>query len=164
MARQHSCGGHGLVRTQTHQCKECHYHDQIMITVNVFVSSYVVIEIDRVKVPVDTRNIRPKIQNSVTNMTSQHMKLTKPTCSLCSQSIPDVTVEVIVTGQKKTTALAEGDTGDAADDVVVAVHRQLLVRPDVEHPARRVVASSRKRISIREKLKSVCFTTKLLTL
>ena len=135
-----------------------------MITVNVFVSSYVVIEIDRVKVPVDTRNIRPKIQNSVTNMTSQHMKLTKPTCSLCSQSIPDVTVEVIVTGQKKTTALAEGDTGDAADDVVVAVHRQLLVRPDVEHPARRVVASSRKRISIREKLKSVCFTTKLLTL
>ena len=135
-----------------------------MITVNVFVSSYVVIEIDRVKVPVDTRNIRPKIQNSVTNMTSQHMKLMKPTCSLCSQSIPDVTVEVIVTGQKKTTALAEGDTGDAADDVVVAVHRQLLVRPDVEHPARRVVASSRKRISIREKLKSVCFTTKLLTL
>ena len=135
-----------------------------MITVNVFVSSYVVIEIDRVKVPVDTRNIRPKIQNSVTNMTSQQMKLMKPTCSLCSQSIPDVTVEVIVTGQKKTTALAEGDTGDAADDVVVAVHRQLLVRPDVEHPARRVVASSRKRISIREKLKSVCFTTKLLTL
>ena len=135
-----------------------------MITVNVFVSSYVVIEIDRVKVPVDTRNISPKIQNSVTNMTSQQMKLMKPTCSLCSQSIPDVTVEVIVTGQKKTTALAEGDTGDAADDVVVAVHRQLLVRPDVEHPARRVVASSRKRISIREKLKSVCFTTKLLTL
>ena len=135
-----------------------------MITVNVFVSSYVVIEIDRVKVPVDTRNISPKIQNSVTNMTSQQMKLMKPTCSFCSQSIPDVTVEVIVTGQKKTTALAEGDTGDAADDVVVAVHRQLLVRPDVEHPARRVVASSRKRISIREKLKSVCFTTKLLTL
>ena len=135
-----------------------------MITVNVFVSSYVVIEIDRVKVPVDTRNIRPKIQNSVTNMTSQEMKLMRPTCSLCSQSIPDVTIEVIVTGQKKTTALAEGDTGDAADDVVVAVHRQLLVRPDVEHPARRVVASSRKRISIREKLKSVCFTTKLLTL
>ena len=135
-----------------------------MITVNVFVSSYVVIEIDRVKVPVDTRNISPKIQNSVTNMTSQQMKLMKPTCSLCSQSIPDVTIEVIVTGQKKTTALAEGDTGDAADDVVVAVHRQLLVRPDVEHPARRVVASSRKRISIREKLKSVCFTTKLLTL
>ena len=135
-----------------------------MITVNVFVSSYVVIEIDRVKVPVDTSNISPKIQNSVTNMTSQQMKLMKPTCSLCSQSIPDVTVEVIVTGQKKTTALAEGDTGDAADDVVVAVHRQLLVRPDVEHPARRVVASSRKRISIREKLKSVCFTTKLLTL
>ena len=108
--------------------------------------------------------ISPKIQNSITNMTSQQMKLMKPTCSLCSQSIPDVTVEVIVTGQKKTTALAEGDTGDAADDVVVAVHRQLLVRPDVEHPARRVVASSRKRISIREKLKSVCFTTKLLTL
>ena len=135
-----------------------------MITVNVFVSSYVVIEIDRVKVPVDTRNISPKIQNSITNMTSQQMKLMKPTCSLCSQSIPDVTIEVIVTGQKKTTALAEGDTGDAADDVVVAVHRQLLVRPDVEHPARRVVASSRKRISIREKLKSVCFTTKLLTL
>ena len=141
------------MRTQTQGCQECHYHDQIMITVNVFVSSYVVT--DRVKVPVDTRNIRksPKIDNSVTNMTSQQMKMLKPTCSLCSQSIPDVTVEVIVTGQKKTTALAEGDTGDAADDVVVAVHRQLLVRPDVEHPARRVVASSRKRISIREKLK-----------
>ena len=64
VARQHSCGGYGLVRTQTHGCKECHYHDQIMITVNVFVSSYVVT--DRVKVPVDTRNIRksPKIDNS----------------------------------------------------------------------------------------------------
>ena len=123
-----------------------------MITVNVFVSSYVVT--DRVKVPVDTRNIRksPKIDNSVTNMTSQQMKVLKPTCSLCSQSIPDVTVEVIVTGQKKTTALAEGDTGDAADDVIVAVHGQLLVGPDVEHSAGRVIASRCKSISVREKL------------
>ena len=80
------------------------------------------------------------------------MKVLKPTCSLCSQSIPDVTVEVIVTGQKKTTALAEGDTGDAADDVVVAVHGQLLVGPDVEHSAGRVITSRCKSISVREKL------------
>ena len=81
------------------------------------------------------------------------MIVNNSTCTLSPESIPDVTVEVVVAGEQESARLAERDAGDAADDVVVAVHRQLLVRPDVEHPARRVVASSRKRISIREKLK-----------
>ena len=75
------------------------------------------------------------------------------TCSLSSQCVPDVAVKVIISGQEETATLAKGDARDATDDVVVAVHGQLLVRPDVKHPTCGIVTSGGKCVTIREKLK-----------
>lgn len=66
--------------------------------------------------------------------------------------IPDVAVEVIVAGEEEPTALAEGDRCDTTDDVIVAVHGQLLVGAHVEQSTCRVVATRRERPTIREKL------------
>lgn len=68
--------------------------------------------------------------------------------------VPDVTVEVIVAGEQQPAGFGEGDGCDAADDVVVAVHGQLLVGADVEHAARRVVGTRRKREPGREELEA----------
>lgn len=64
--------------------------------------------------------------------------------------VPHVTVEVIVTGQQETTALAEGDTRDAANYVVVRVERQLLIGANIEEPASGVVGSRRERVAVGE--------------
>ncbi|TNN69100.1 hypothetical protein EYF80_020683 [Liparis tanakae] len=56
-----------------------------------------------------------------------------------SGSVPDVAVEVVVAGQEQAATLGEGHRGDAADDVVMAVHHQLLVGTQVKQPAGGVV-------------------------
>ena len=72
---------------------------------------------------------------------------------MVSQCVPDVAVKVIISGQEESATLAEGDASDATDDVVVAVHGQLLIRPDVKHSACGIVTSGGKGITIGEKLK-----------
>ena len=76
------------------------------------------------------------------------------TCTLSPESIPDVTVEVVVAGEQKPARLAERDAGDATDDVVVAVDCQLLVTSYVEHPAGGVITASSKSEAIGEKLEN----------
>ena len=75
------------------------------------------------------------------------------TGSLLSEDVPDVTVEVVVAAQQETSRLGEGHGSDATDDVVVGVHPDLLVRPDVKQAACRVVRTSRKGVAIRKVLK-----------
>lgn len=74
------------------------------------------------------------------------------TGALALHGVPHVAVEVVVAGEQQAARLAEGDGRDAADDVVVRVHRQLLVGADVEHAARRVVGAGREREPGREEL------------
>jgi len=73
------------------------------------------------------------------------------TCTLSPESIPDVTVEVVVPGEQEPAGLAERDAGDATDDVVVAVDCQLLVTSYVEHPTGGVITASSKSEAIGEK-------------
>lgn len=62
-----------------------------------------------------------------------------PTCPVGLEGIPDVAVEVVVPCEKEASALGEGDGGDPADDVVMGVRHELLVRTEVEQPAGGVV-------------------------
>ena len=59
---------------------------------------------------------------------------------------------VVVAAEEQAAALRERDGGDAADDVVVRVHAELLVRADVEQAARRVVRAGREQHAVREVL------------
>lgn len=72
------------------------------------------------------------------------------TCPLPFEGVPHVAVEVVVAGEQEAAALGEGDGGDAADDVVVRVHHQLLVRAQVEQPARGVVRARGERVPVGE--------------
>ena len=74
------------------------------------------------------------------------------TCTLSLQGVPDVAVEVIVAGQEQSATLGESHGGDAADDVVVAVHHQLLVGTQVKQPAGGIIRACAKSIPIGEKL------------
>ena len=80
-------------------------------------------------------------------VTSQHSR------SLGLHGVPHVAVEVVVPGQQQTAGLGEGHAGDAADDVVVTVDSEFLVRANVEHPTRGVITSGSKSIAIGEKLR-----------
>ena len=59
---------------------------------------------------------------------------------------------VIVTGDQQPTGPTEGHGGDAADDVVVAVQRQLLVCSDVKQATGGVIRAGGEGKSIWEKL------------
>lgn len=74
------------------------------------------------------------------------------TCSLPFQSVPNVAVEVVVSSQQQASALGEGHGSDATDDVVVAVHHQLLVSTQVKQPAGGVIGACAKCIPVGEKL------------
>lgn len=76
------------------------------------------------------------------------------TCSFGFHGIPNIAVKVVVAGEQKAAGLAERDAGDAADDVVVAVHRQLLIGAHVKETTRRVVAARCEGIAVREKLQT----------
>ena len=60
---------------------------------------------------------------------------------------------VVVAGHQEAAGLAEGHGGDAADDVVVVVHGELLVASNVEEPTTSVVGPACQRVTVREKLK-----------
>lgn len=62
-----------------------------------------------------------------------------PTCPVGLEGVPDVAVEVVVPCEKEAPALGEGDGGDPADDVVMGVGHELLVRTEVEQPAGGIV-------------------------
>ena len=79
-------------------------------------------------------------------VTSQHSR------PLGLHGVPDVAVEVVVPGQQQTAGPGEGHAGDAADDVVVAVERQLLVCSDVKQAASRVIGARSEGKAIREEL------------
>lgn len=64
--------------------------------------------------------------------------------------VPDVTVEVVVAGQEEPAALTERDGRNSANDIVVTVHGELLVRPHIKQPTGGVVAAGRERLPIRE--------------
>ena len=83
------------------------------------------------------------------------MIVTICTCTLRPESIPDITVEVIVAGEQQPAGLAERDAGDATDDVVVGVDGQLLITTYVEHPAGGVITASSKSEAIGEKLENI---------
>ena len=74
------------------------------------------------------------------------------TGSLCAHGVPDIAVEVVVSGQQESARLAEGDAGDAADDVVVRVHGQFLVGADVKQPTGGVVRAGGERVTAGEEL------------
>lgn len=74
------------------------------------------------------------------------------TCPLPFEGVPHVAVEVVVAREQQAAALGEGDGGDAADDVVVGIHHQLLVRAQVEQPARGVVRARGERVPVGEEL------------
>lgn len=74
-------------------------------------------------------------------MASQHSG------SLLSHRIPDVAVEVIVSGEQQATRLGERDTRDSANDVVVRVHGELLIGTDIEQPAGGIVGSGGESVS-----------------
>lgn len=80
------------------------------------------------------------------------------TCPLPFERVPDVAVEVVVAREQQAPALGEGDGGDAADDVVVGVHHQLLVGAQVEQPARGIVGARGKGVSVGEKLQGAIET------
>jgi len=74
------------------------------------------------------------------------------TGSVLLECVPDVTVEVVVSAEQQPAALAERHRRDAADDVVVRVHADLLVGAYVEQSARRVVRTGREREPARKEL------------
>lgn len=78
--------------------------------------------------------------------------LGRPTCSFSLQCVPHVAVEVIVAGEEQAAALREGYRRDAADDVVVRVHHELLISTQIKQATRGVVGAGRKSIPIREEL------------
>jgi len=67
--------------------------------------------------------------------------------ALLAHAVPHVAVEVVVAGEQEAARLAERHAGDAADDVVVRVHRQLLVGAHVEHAAGGVVGAGGERVA-----------------
>jgi len=71
-------------------------------------------------------------------------KLQSDTGSVLLESIPDITIEVIITAKQQTTALWERYGRDTADDVVMRVHSDLLVRAYVKQPAGGVVRTGRE--------------------
>lgn len=68
-------------------------------------------------------------------------RLRPPTCSVSLHGVPDVAVKVVITSQQQTAGAREGHRRDAADDVVVAIEAELLVRTQVEQPAGGVVGA-----------------------
>ena len=74
------------------------------------------------------------------------------TCAVGLEGVPHVAVEVVVAGEQQAAALGEGHGGDAADDVVVAVHHQLLVGAQVKQPAGGVVRARAEGVPVGEEL------------
>ena len=76
----------------------------------------------------------------------------QPTSPVLFQSIPDVAVEIIIAAKEEAAALGERNRRDAADDVVVRVHANLLVSTNVKQQASCIVQPGRKCKSTRKEL------------
>ena len=74
------------------------------------------------------------------------------TSTVSLEGVPDVAVEVVVSGQQQAAALGEGHGGDAADDVVMGVDHQLLVGTQVKQPAGGVVRARGEGVPVGEEL------------
>mmetsp|Transcript_11632 Transcript_11632/g.29790 ORF Transcript_11632/g.29790 Transcript_11632/m.29790 type:complete len:269 (-) Transcript_11632:347-1153(-) len=71
------------------------------------------------------------------------------------ESIPHVAVEIVVAGEEVPAAVGEVDGGDAAKDLVMSILTQLLRRPQVEHPARRVVGARGEGLAVGKEAHSI---------
>lgn len=74
------------------------------------------------------------------------------TCTVALHGIPDVAVEVVVASEQQPAAAREGNRGDATDDVVMGVHEELLIGPQVEEAARGVIRAGGEGIAVGEEL------------
>ncbi len=74
------------------------------------------------------------------------------TGALHPQCVPDVDIEVIVSGHEEPAGLAKCHRRDTADDVVVRILGQLLVGPDVVQLHRGVVRACAEGRALREEL------------
>lgn len=77
-----------------------------------------------------------------------------PTCPVGLECIPHVAVEVIVPCEEEAPTLGERHRGDPADDVVMGVSHELLVRTKVEQPAGGIIRASGKCVAVWKELES----------
>jgi len=70
------------------------------------------------------------------------------TCPVGLECIPHVAVEVIVPCEEEAPTLGERHRGDPADDVVMGVSHELLVRTKVEQPAGGIIRASGKCVAV----------------
>ena len=80
------------------------------------------------------------------------MKKYENTCTLCSDAIPDIAVEIVVTSQKKPTRFAEGYWSNTTNNIIMRVHCQLLVCPNIKQTNCSVIAASSECVTIRKEL------------
>lgn len=69
---------------------------------------------------------------------------------LALESIPYVTIVVVIAGKEEPAREREGDGGDAAEDVVVDVAVKLPVGSNVKETARGIIRASRECIAVRK--------------
>ena len=74
--------------------------------------------------------------------------------SLQSKRVPYVAIEVVVAGEQQAATLWECHGRDAANDVVMWVHADLLVGAYVEQAARGVVRARCEHVAVREELET----------
>lgn len=74
----------------------------------------------------------------------------KDTCTVAFHGIPDVAVEVIIARKQQPATAGEGNRGNATNDIVMGVHEQLLISPQVEEAACGVVGARGEGIAIGE--------------
>lgn len=72
------------------------------------------------------------------------------TCSVLFEHVPYIAIKVIISAEEQASTLGEGHRCDTTDDVVVGVHADLLVCPDIEQAARGVIRPRSKCRAIRE--------------
>lgn len=77
------------------------------------------------------------------------------TCTVTLHGIPDVAVEVVIASEQQPATAREGNRGDAADDVVVGIHEELLVSPQVKEAARGIIGARGEGIAVGEESHSI---------
>ena len=95
--------------------------------------------------------MREKLENKDRKLIKAEAEVS--TCSFGANSVPDVAVVIVVAGHQEAAGIAEGDGGDAANDVVVVIDGQLLVGADVEQATGGVVGPRGQGITVGKELK-----------
>lgn len=95
--------------------------------------------------------------NSITHLGSASLPATvhlsaKLTCTVAFHGIPDVAVEVIIACKQQPATAGEGNRGNATNDIVMGVHEQLLISPQVEEAACGIVGARGEGVAIGEEL------------